>query len=57
MGDDGVVLCDPYSSTHCSKYWNVDKPSKNTVKTKVYREKSKYNRIVTNIRSSLVKGK
>ena len=49
MGDDGVVLCDPYSSTHCSKYWNVDKPSKNTVKTKVYREKSQYNRIVTKI--------
>jgi len=34
MGDDGVILCDPYSTTHCNKYWNVDKPSYNSTKTK-----------------------
>ena len=37
MGDDGVILCDPYSKGHCNKYWNVDKPAKNSVKTKVGR--------------------
>ncbi len=34
MGDDGVFLCHHKDKDYCNKFWNVDTPSKNTVKTK-----------------------